>query len=210
MSERSPDSPANGTEAGWGTLALDVVSVFASVALVAGLLFAISGVWPPMVAVKSGSMEPHMVKGDLVFVMEEQRFAPEASVEGTGIVTHETGSETGYRRFGGAGDVIIYRKNGDPDVTPIIHRARFWVSGGENWYDRANESFVDGESCEAISNCPAPHSGFITKGDDNERYDQVSGISEPVRPGWIKGTAEFRIPWLGHVRLELSGLVVGG
>jgi signal peptidase len=178
------------------------------VVLVVGmLLFAISGVWPPMVAVKSGSMEPEMERGDLVFVMDQNRFPPDVSVEGTGIATHRSASDIGYRSFGDHGDVIIYRKDGNQRATPIIHRARFWVDGGENWYDKANESFLNGEDCEAVRNCPAPHAGFITKGDNNGRYDQVSGISEPVKPEWVKGTAELRIPWLGHVRLELSELV---
>lgn len=178
------------------------------VVMVGLLLFAISGVWPPMVAVKSGSMEPHMYRGDLVFVMEEHRLAPKAAVNGTGVATYHTALDTGYRRFGDYGDVIVYRKDGRSDATPIIHRTRFWVSDGENWFDRANGSFVNGNSCDAIPNCPAPHAGFITKGDRNEQYDQISGISEPVKPEWIKGTAEVRIPWLGHVRLELSELQV--
>jgi len=212
-----PDSSETGTggPGGWLLGSDDAEAIFIRefvgsvlVVLVIGmLLFAISGVWPPMVAVKSGSMEPQMERGDLVFVMEEHRFPPKASVGGTGIATHQSGSETGYRRFGNYGDVIIYRKNGDPRATPIIHRARFWVDDGENWYDRADESFVNGGSCEAIRNCPAPHAGFITKGDNNDQYDQVSGISDPVKPGWVKGTAELRIPWLGHIRLELSELV---
>ena len=182
-------------------------SVFV-VLIVGMLLFAISGVWPPMVAVKSGSMEPEMERGDLVFVMDENRFPPDASVEGTGIATYDSASETGYRRFGDYGDVVIYRRNGNGGETPIIHRARFWVDEGENWYEKANESFIQEEDCEAISNCPAPHAGFITKGDNNEGYDQVKGISGVVKPEWIKGTAELRIPWLGHIRLELSGVVV--
>ncbi|ERH12872.1 MAG: hypothetical protein J07HB67_01898 [halophilic archaeon J07HB67] len=33
------------------------------VVVVGVVLFAISGIWPPMVAVESGSMEPHMQKG---------------------------------------------------------------------------------------------------------------------------------------------------
>jgi len=173
------------------------------------LLFAISGVWPPMVAVKSGSMEPHMQRGDLVFVMDEDRLPPEAAIEGSGVATHRSSVETGYRRFGDHGDVVVYRKNGRADTTPIIHRTRFWVTEGENWYGKANRSFVNGNSCDAIPNCPAPHAGFITKGDSNGQYDQILGISGPVKPGWIKGTAEVRIPWLGHVRLELSKLRTG-
>jgi signal peptidase len=172
------------------------------------LLFAISGVWPPMVAVESGSMEPRMERGDLVFVMDQDRFKPGASVMDTGIATYHSSQEAGYEKFGDYGDVIIYRQDGSQRETPIIHRARFWVNESENWYDKANESFVNGDDCASTTNCPAPHSGFITKGDNNDQYDQVSGISGPVKPEWIKGTAELRIPWLGHVRLELSELSV--
>ena len=178
------------------------------VVLIGLLLFAISGVWPPMVAVESGSMEPQMERGDLVFVMDKDRFEPDVSVEGTGIATYHSSIESGYEKFGNGGDVIIYRQDGSQRSTPIIHRARFWVNGSEDWYEKANHSFINGDDCESVTNCPAPHSGFITKGDNNEQYDQVSGISEPVKPGWIKGTAELRIPWLGHIRLKLSELTL--
>jgi len=181
----------------------------ALVVLIIGLLlFAISGVWPPMVAVESGSMEPRMERGDLVFVMDQNRFEPDASVMDTGIATYRSSSEAGYEKFGDYGDVIIYRQDGSQRETPIIHRARFWVNGSENWYDKADRSFVNGDDCTSTTNCPAPHSGFITKGDNNGQYDQVSDISGPVKPEWIKGTAELRIPWLGRVRLELSELTV--
>jgi signal peptidase len=33
---------------------------------------------------------------------------------------------------------------------------------------------------------------------------EASAISEPVRPSWVIGTAEFRIPWLGWIRLAVS------
>ena len=36
------------------------------------------------------------------------------------------------------------------------------------------------------------------------QYDQVTRLSAPVRPGWIVGTAELRVPYLGHIRLILS------
>ena len=167
------------------------------------LLFAVSGVWPPMVAVESGSMEPEMQRGDLIFVTEPERFTPDYARGG--IVTVDVGSEEGYRSFGGTGSVIIY----DPPAragSPIIHRAHFHVEAGENWYDRANPAYLNADDCESLSNCPAPHDGFITKGDANSRYDQASNIAGPVRPGWVRGTARLRIPYLGYVRLELAGL----
>ena len=204
----------------------EVAGSVAAVALVGALLFAISGVWPPLVAIESESMEPHIEKGDLVFVMDEHRFAGDAATvangESTGVVTYVTGQETGYSEFSEPGDVIVYRPDGSDSATPIIHRTRFWVADGENWYDRANPEYVGQyDECEvdddpstdtALPACPAPNAGFITKGDNeatNGVYDQVAGIADrPVKPAWIIGTAEFRIPLLGHIRL-LFGLLGG-
>nr|WP_238993975.1 S26 family signal peptidase [Halobellus captivus] len=179
-----------------------------AVAAVGFLLFAISGVWPPMVAVESGSMEPEMYRGDLIFVTEEHRFTPDYAYEDTGVVTIDIGTEEGYRSFGGNGSVIIY----DPPTrvgSPIIHRAHFYVEEGENWYDRADPAYMNADDCDQLRNCPAPHSGFITKGDANGQYDQATDIAGPVRPEWIRGSARLRIPYLGHIRLELAGLVAG-
>jgi signal peptidase len=181
------------------------VSVGAVVA-VGLLLFAISGVWPPMVAVESGSMEPHMHKGDLVFMTEPGRFAADAGHGGTGVVTRETGRESDHWKFGAPGSVIVYDDPGSGGP-PVIHRVQFWVDEGENWYDRVDPEYVAASDCEEMSNCPAPHDGFVTKGDANGRYDQVNGISDPVKPGWIVGVARVRIPYLGWVRLSVSTLV---
>jgi signal peptidase len=189
----------------------EVLSSVLAVVLVGLLLFGVSGLWPPMVAVESPSMNPHMKTGDLVFVMEEHRLAPSAAYGGTGVVTHRTGDRTGYRKFGMAGDVIVYEPDGDARTTPIIHRAMFYVNGSEDWYDKAvavnPEAVGSADDCAELENCPAPHAGFITKGDNertNRRYDQVSGLSDPVKPSWVVGTAEFRIPWLGNIRLWAS------
>jgi signal peptidase len=159
-----------------------------------------------MVAVESGSMEPHMYRGDLVFVMEESRLSPSYAEAASGVVSYRVGETHGYSKFGASGDVIVYLPNG-ADTTPIIHRAMFWVNESENWYDKADPSHVSGSSCDVIPNCPAPHAGFITKGDANGRYDQASGIAEPVRPEWITGIARVRIPYLGWIRLGLADTV---
>ncbi|QIB76317.1 S26 family signal peptidase [Halogeometricum borinquense] len=181
-----------------------LVSVSAVVAI-GLLLFAISGVWPPMVAVESGSMEPHMYRGDLIFITAPDRFTPDYAYEDTGIVTVDIGSEKEFSSFNGPGSVIVY----DPPSragSPIIHRARFYVEAEENWYDKANPNYINADSCAELRNCPAPHAGFITKGDANGRYDQASGIAEPVKTEWIDGVAHVRIPYLGYVRLELAGM----
>jgi signal peptidase len=181
----------------------EVLTSVLAVLAVGFLLFAISGVWPPMVAVESGSMEPHMSRGDLVFITEPGRYAPDAAVGDTGVVTHETGVETGYRTFGDHGSVIIYDRP-DQFGPPVIHRARLHVEAGENWYDRANPEYMDASNCEQLQHCPAPYDGFITKGDANPQYDQVSGIATPVEEDDINGVARVRVPYLGYVRLGFA------
>jgi signal peptidase len=181
----------------------DLLSTMAIVALVGLLLFAVSGIWPPLVAVESGSMEPHMEKNDLVFIVDEERFGGDGAVHG--VVTYQRGQETGERSFGSYGDVIVFQPDGQNGV-PIIHRARLYVEEGDRWVDDANQSHLRGQTCEEVRTCPAPHDGFITKGDDTPYYDQVAGRSTVVRPEWVEGRAEVRVPWLGWIRLQFASL----
>lgn len=195
---------------GWLIYLYDLVSSVAIVLLIGGLLFAASGVWPPMVAIESPSMEPTMERGDLVYVMEADRFPGDGSHSETGVVTAQRGQSTGYEKFGDYGDVIVFEPNGNERRTPIIHRAMLWVEEGERWVERANPNYLKGaDSCDDLPDdlCPAPHSGFITKGDNNPSYDQVSGIVRkgPVKPGWVIGTAELHVPYLGQIRLNSAG-----
>ena len=184
----------------------EVLTSFAIVLLIGLVLFAVSGAWPPMVAVESGSMEPNMEVGDLVFVTEPGRFAPDAATNEVGVVTHEVGREVDYRTFNDHGSVIIYRPPGRQS-SPIIHRAMFHVEEGENWYERADDRFHNAESCDDLRHCPAPRDGFITLGDNNRQYDQANGLAEPVAADWVTGVARARVPYLGYVRLITTGQV---
>jgi len=181
----------------------EMLSSAAIVLAIGLLLFAISGVWPPMVAIESGSMEPNMEVNDMVFVMETDRFQPAAANGDTGVVTAWTGANTRYGQYGNPGDVIIFEPGGNDDETPIIHRAMFWVEAGENWCEQANPSYLGGlDPGDEV--CEADHDGFITKGDANSNYDQASigRASGPVKPEWVIGTAELRLPRLGWFRLQ--------
>lgn len=171
----------------------DILIVFAIVAAIGLALFGVSGTWPALVAVESPSMVPNMNVNDLVFVVEENRYG--------GYMTAVEATEAGKMSFGGYGDVIVYQPNGKTDVTPIIHRAIVWI----------NESVAE----QVGFTGDAAHAGYVTKGDNNEQYDQDAifpgyGRMEPVKEEWIVGKALFAIPLIGFVPLHLfeSVLVV--
>jgi len=185
MSKINNGNSAQGEESYWVSLGKDLLSVAAVLITFMVLSKLIFGLWTPMVAVESGSMEPHMQIGDIIFVK---------SIDKVKIITNEEGNNSGYTSFENYGDVILYRPYGFEDVTPIIHRAMYRVEAGEPMWKGGPL---------------APHSGYITKGDNvvtNQYFDQEGQISynTPVKDEWIIGAAQYRIPYLGHIRLFFS------
>jgi signal peptidase len=171
------------------SLLRDILWVVVVVGGIALFLFLVSGTWPAVVAVESESMIPNMQVGDLVFVVQKDRFG--------NLTTWEEGEETGYARFATHpdihgempyGDVIIYHPNGAEGVHPIIHRVIRWVEGSS-------------------------HPGYITKGDNNKVADQETiypgiGRIEPVKEEWIVGKAWFAIPLVGYLPLHIVEFAV--
>lgn len=172
----------------------DLVSTLIIVAVIVGCGIALTGTWPFMVAIESGSMEPNMHVGDVVILLSPSR---------VNIVTWEEGVKTGYQSFGNYGDVIVYRPNGYGK--PIIHRAIAYVHKGDYIPAIVNGRLI-------LTNQIAENDGYITQGDNvrtNQLPDQAvpaafSPIGEkikPVREEWIIGVAKFRIPYVGYIRL---------
>lgn len=182
MSGINKENSVQGQENAWVSLGKDLMSVVAVLIIFMVLSKLVFGLWTPMVAVESGSMEPHMQIGDIIFIK---------STDKANITTYEEGKKTGYESFQNYGDVILYRPYGEQGVTPIIHRAMYRVEAGEPMWENGPV---------------APYSGYITKGDNvvtNQHFDQEGQISyeTPVKDEWIIGTAQYRIPYLGYVRL---------
>lgn len=173
----------NGSDNPWIGLLRDFLFVLAVVGVFASVSQIALGLWSPMVAVKSESMVPHLQIGDIIFVK---------SIDRTTVTTYEEGERSGYTSFGEYGDVILYRRFGREGTVPIIHRAMYYVEKGETMWQNGP---------------PAPHAGYITKGDNqktNPSYDQQGDISylQPVKKEWIIGVARFyRIPLVGYVSL---------
>jgi signal peptidase len=154
-----------------------LVEALIIVAIIIVVAYAATGTWHIGFAVESGSMLPNMKVGDLIFVQAPQR---------TEIITCEEGKLADYKSFNGYGDVIIYRPNGLSSQTPIIHRAMYWVE----------------KEGQMPNGRPAPHEGYITKGDNNAGYDQPNW--QPVKPEWIVAIAKAKVPYLGYPSLILK------
>ncbi|MBC7110552.1 MAG: signal peptidase [Archaeoglobi archaeon] len=156
----------------------EIVETSSLTLLVIGSVLLISGTYPVFAVVISDSMSPNLERGDVVFMMK------------TEVITYEEGKALKYVSFGNYGDVIVYRPNGNDDVTPIIHRAMMWVEKGE---------IIPNDGIAA-------HSGYITKGDANAIYDQPV-LSSPVKEEWVVGVAKFRIPKVGILYLKILELL---
>ncbi len=170
------------------SLARDFVWVVAVVGGIALLLYLVAGTWPAVVTIESESMVPHMNVGDLVLVVDEDRYGQ--------LTTWAEGNLTGYTSFGDYGNVIIYRPNGLDDVHPIIHRAMVYLDESEVAASPLAQAYAD------------PHGGYITKGDNNPTIDQGMyfggiGVIEPVEKEWIVGKALFAIPLVGYIPLHI-------
>ncbi|NLI62922.1 MAG: signal peptidase I [Methanosarcinaceae archaeon] len=157
---------------------LSIVGILVAFLILSQIIF---GLWTPMVVIESGSMEPNMNIGDIVFIKSASRQKP---------VTYIDEFSNNTEMFGKPGDVILYRAYGREGTTPIIHRAMYYVNESEPMWEGGP---------------PAPHSGYITKGDNqitNRYLDQQTSIcSVPVKDEWVIGTARFKIPYIGKIRL---------
>lgn len=166
-----------------------------------------------------GTIDP----GDLVFVRD---------VEAADDV--KTFADDGRNRHGLPGDVIVFTPNGNEARTPVIHRAMFTLevhgdgefSIPEYGLSRVSRSDISehldglraehGVSGGCALNIPGSigpgDSGFITKGDNNNCYDQNGphGVSQfPIRADWILGKARGEVPWIGMLKLWTFDLFDG-
>jgi signal peptidase len=191
------------------SLARDLLWVVAVVGGIALTLFLICGTWPAVVTIESQSMVPHMNVGDLVIVVQKDRYGE--------LQTWVQGNTTGYTQFENYGDVIIYQPNGAKNpvipipfissgVHPIIHRAIDKIDTS----DLPKYLSLD---LVNISKYYIPHGGYITKGDNNKNIDQVAfyqglGVIEPVKDEWIIGKALFTVPLVGYLPLHIVEVTI--
>ncbi len=197
----------------------EIILAIAIVGIILAALWAYTGQFPhtPMVVVTSSSMmhenEPFgrigtIDPGDLVLVKKVYS-RNDIITRGDPLNPH-----TKHKTYGDYGDVIIYYPNGDKSSTPIIHRAICYIERNPNGtYDIEEYGIHNAKSINLVElglalpyhssyeNYKPPHSGFITKGDNNNECDQAGGLSSPVKLEWIVGKARGELPWFGLIKL---------
>jgi signal peptidase len=217
------------------SLLRDVGLAFLIVLVIMLVLYAYSGIWPPMVVIESESMQHSddtsyigtIDTGDLVLVKK---------VTGKGdVVSYIEGRAIGYRTYGDYGDVVIYRRGGSYITTPIIHRAILWVewnstnnsfnapdlalleqgvdwdvSGSGSPYDITGNIILYGVGYENRTvtirfSLLEQHSGFITMGDHNCAKWLDAYDRSIVHEDWIEGKGRGELPWFGLIKLAFGG-----
>lgn len=182
---RAATAPASQERARGSSLAgglRDLLLAVVAVLIVIGLVFAYSGVWPPMVVVESGSMMHTRDRsflgvidtGDLTLVKKVEREED--------VITYMQGARMGYKTYGNYGDVLVYSKNGDRGQTPIIHRVVIRILVNESSPPGAR-TFDFPEADPPLYNVPDnPTNGNVTIGkvrtwDDNHPNGADANLS---------------------------------
>jgi signal peptidase len=218
----------------------DISVILLTIFVILLLLWTYTGQWfaSPIVAIESGSMEhtPPMFPtdppfgrlgtidaGDMVLV-QKVYLRNDVAVYGGDLGGAQ--AKNGWQSYGDYGDVIIYHPDGNKNITPIIHRAMCWVevetNGNQIRYTIKEFGIYNETSIGPIPELGLDlsvkpnwkHSGFLTKGDNNELFDNLpdQGIyesSQPVKLGWISGKARLEIPWFGAINLFFSDIMNG-
>lgn len=183
-----------------------IVLLAATVVTIASFLLWVTflGVWPVIGDVGGSSMEPNIHSNEQILFAQPTKVGP--SARHSGVTTVNEGREIGYRSFGYYGEVIAFKNDDD---TLILHRASFWVEEGENWLKKSNKSALPEQAtCNSLSSCPAEKDGFITKGDGNELYDQVNGVSDIVETDNIVASGVMKVPAREIRLVSFSFLIV--
>jgi signal peptidase len=221
--------------------------VFVSFMLAVTAFSAISGVWPPYMAVESKSMQ-HSEDTSRVGVIDTGDVVVARHPSGLEDIKTYVGSIVdGYQSYGEYGDVIVYQSPGEG--TPIVHRAicelvydgcggfdipelsnvpaDLWDApgAGGRWWGLQDslDLFQVGYSKATVhidlagllaEMGASPHGGLITMGDNNwydqggERrgvIDQGNLVDGPILWEWVVGKVTGEIPWVGSLRLWLTG-----
>lgn len=167
------------------------------VVLVLVMMWAYTGLWPPLVVVESNSMmhgDDNLSNvgtidtGDLVLVRKV--------AAADGVETYMDGVVSNHRTYGDYGDVVIYKRGGSETQTPIIHRAIIYLE-----YDPANNCYRS----ESLRD--APETKWTTS-NDADSWDRLTSTLSIFHVGWNDLTVVVDIA--GMIPTHTSGYITKG
>lgn len=212
------------------SLIRDIIVALMAVLLVLLILWIYTGQWfaAPMVAIESGSMEHDdspfgrygtIDAGDMVLV-QKVYIKNDLITRGGPFGGAREKEDPSTFFYGDWGDVVIYKPLGRDDVSQIIHRLMCWVdiemynditTYTISEYGVFNSTSINIPELGLKNSKPSwDHSGYLTKGDNNNVIDQMSDICpQPLKLSWITGKARLEIPWLGTINLFFEDIMTG-
>ncbi len=145
----------------------DIVIAFIIVMIIIGGIYIYTGNWPPVVVVESPSMV-HNTEESYLGVIDTGDLVLVKKIEGRNdVIPYMEGKRIGHETYSEYGDVLIYRKNGYDDITPVIHRAIVWLEFNET----ANNSFDIPE----LKYHKDPDEWYVVNHEGEERWYNLTG-----------------------------------
>ncbi len=142
----------------------DAGVAFALVASILLIMYAYTGLWPPLVVIESNSMMQSDDNTSYIGVIDTGDMVLVKDIDTRDdVVTYVEGYVSGHRTYGDYGDVIIYKKSGLDDSTPIIHRAVLYLE--------INSPDYDSYRCEALRDLPEDKWALTT----GDTWDDITG-----------------------------------
>ena len=215
-------------------LVMTVVSVVIAVIIAVSALYVYSGMSRPLTVVESNSMQ-HSMDTSYLGIIDTGDMVIMVSPDKHSVTTFVEGRQNGYSEFGAYGDVVIYyRDNGKNPVihramlwldysegkwsAPSLENypSDLWENEGTwndlrgiltlkdlPYLDTTIQLSIDLDTMSSDENLA--HSGYLTKGDKNNYFDQSVSIHPgPVEKDDLKAIAGMEIPWLGCIKLLVN------
>lgn len=146
-------------------LAKDVIIALIIVIIIISSIYIYTGNWPPVVVVESDSMQ-HSDDESSLSVIDTGDLVLVKSIESEkDVITYMKGKRIDHETYSEYGDVLIYRKNGYTDSTPVIHRALIWLE-----YNETSNSFDAPE----LKHHDTPEEWQVLGGEN--RWYNISGV----------------------------------
>ena len=205
-----------------------IISAAVIIGVVLSSLMAYSGMSRPLTVVESRSMQ-HSNDTSYLGIIDTGDMVVMVSPEKRSVTTYVEGYSNGYCSFGSYGDVIIYYRNNGQN--PVIHRAIIWLNyndgvisapslqnyPADKWENEGTWNYLigdlilkdlpyrDGTMDVVMDLSKITQSGYLTLGDNNGTFDQMSGTHpNAVMESELKAIAGAEVPWLGCIKMLVN------